>query len=421
MAGFDEILGYEWVKEELKQLCDMMHHFPIYESLGAKMPKGLLLHGRPGVGKTLMAKTLIEESGRKAFIIRRNQPGGDFINGIKNVFTKALENAPSIILLDDMDKFAVKERSREEYVTLQSYIDDLASNDVYIVATANTLRNIPKSLLRPGRFDRLIRIPPPKGEDAIEIIRHYMASKKFLGNMDIVDISKMLNGRTCAELEAIINHAAIYSAYKRRERVTMDDILQAVLRIEYGASDRHLSAQPDLLKEIAYHEAGHVVVSEFLDPESIGLVSLLSRRTRDMGGFVITCMEGRSNENRILTSLGGKASSELKFGIACKGSSSDLMTAMDIIGKDISNNGTYGIWALDTAGVLDHKSDFSKKNQEIIIRLKTEEYLYKAKEILIKDWDFLEALVGDLLKKKSLLYSDIQRIKTTLKYKHQSK
>lgn len=146
MSEFDKIIGYDAIKEELMQLCDMIHNTDIYRKLGAKMSRGLLLHGEPGVGKSLMAMSFIKESGRNSYIIRRNKHDGDFINEIKGVFSKAAQNAPSIILLDDMDKFVVEDKSKEEYVAVQACIDEVSSLDVYVIATANSIRDIPRSL-----------------------------------------------------------------------------------------------------------------------------------------------------------------------------------------------------------------------------------------------------------------------------------
>lgn len=123
MSGFDKIIGYRDVKAELSRLCDVIKNTDKYKALGVTPIGGLLLNGEPGVGKTLMANCFINESGRKAFVCRKNKPDGEFVNEIKNVFAEATKNAPSIILLDDMDKFANEDdchRNAEEYVTVPS-------------------------------------------------------------------------------------------------------------------------------------------------------------------------------------------------------------------------------------------------------------------------------------------------------------
>lgn len=182
MNEFDKIIGYKDIKAELIRLCDVLKNNEKYKALGVTPIGGLLLNGDPGVGKTLMANCFIKESGRKAFVCRKNKPDGEFVNGIKNVFTEATENAPSIVFLDDMDKFANEDnyhRNAEEYVTVQSCIDEAKGKDVFVLATTNGTNNLPDSLLRAGRFDTVINVDAPKGEDAVEIVKYYLAQKEI--------------------------------------------------------------------------------------------------------------------------------------------------------------------------------------------------------------------------------------------------
>ena len=175
MNAFRKVIGYEQVKQELMQIADTLKNHEVYEALGVSSPRGLLLHGVPGVGKSLMAQCLIEESGREAFACRKTEPNGKFVGTIKEVFEKAAESAPSIVYLDDMDKFAnddERHRNSEEFVTVQSCIDELRGKEVFVLATANETRCLPDSLTRAGRFDRVIEVEAPEGKDAERIIGH---------------------------------------------------------------------------------------------------------------------------------------------------------------------------------------------------------------------------------------------------------
>lgn len=160
MSAFDKVIGYEKEKEELIQLCDMAKHAEKYAALGVSLPRGVLLHGVPGVGKTLMASALVEEMGRKCFTLRKDKSIKDFVDEIGKTFVSAKEAAPSVIFLDDLDKFASDSDSRnpEELIAVQSGIDEVKSCDVFVVATANEIRELPSSLRRPGRFDRILQI-----------------------------------------------------------------------------------------------------------------------------------------------------------------------------------------------------------------------------------------------------------------------
>ena len=142
MSAFERVIGYETIKNELLQICDMIHNREIYGELGAKLPQGILLYGDPGLGKTLLAKSFIEESGLKAYIVRRNKGNDDFIGDITDTFRKAKENTPCVVFLDDMDKFANEDsdhRDAEEYVAVQSGIDEVKNCDVCFLATANEM------------------------------------------------------------------------------------------------------------------------------------------------------------------------------------------------------------------------------------------------------------------------------------------
>ena len=148
MKEFEKIIGYSAVKKELKQIADILKNDKVYSELGITKPNGLLLYGEPGVGKTLMANCLVEASGLKCFVCRKDKPNGDFINHLKSMFKKALDNAPAIIFLDDMDKFAngdIHRKDAEEYVTVQSCIDEVKGRDVFVLATANNILNLPKN------------------------------------------------------------------------------------------------------------------------------------------------------------------------------------------------------------------------------------------------------------------------------------
>ena len=159
MKAMDKIIGYSSIKRELKQISDTLKNREAYDKLGVSSPRGLLLYGDPGVGKSLMAAAIIEESGRPAYICRKDKPNGDFVKYIKETFDKAAENAPSIVFLDDMDKFTngdERHPDAEEYVTVQSCIDEVRGKEVFVLATVNNIRNLPRSLRRAGRFDRTI-------------------------------------------------------------------------------------------------------------------------------------------------------------------------------------------------------------------------------------------------------------------------
>lgn len=420
MSAFDRIIGYQTIKEELLQICDMIHNREIYENLGAKLPQGILLYGDPGLGKSLMAKSFITESGLPAYIVRRDKGSDDFIGKITDTFEKAKKNAPAIVLLDDMDKFANEDDRHidaEEYVAVQAGIDEVKGCNVFVFATVNEIRKLPRSLIRSGRFDRKIEVNSPTDRDAEEIIKYYLAEKKVSDNVNMDDLVKMVSNGSCAELETILNEAAIGAAYARKEKIEMDDLVKSVLRMQYDAPDNFTKKSSDALKEIALHEAGHLVVSEILTPGSVGLASLRTAGRDSTGGFIHRCMPVTRRAHHILISLAGKAAVELYYsGVCASGCQSDIRKAADNIRDAISESGTGGFGMIDVANhrFPESSESFNSRN-ESVVHAELERYMFKAREILIKNRDFLEKAAQMLSEKETLLYSDIRKLRESIK------
>ena len=420
MSAFDRIIGYQTIKEELLQICDMIHNREIYENLGAKLPQGILLYGDPGLGKSLMAKSFITESGLPAYIVRRDKGSDDFIGKITDTFEKAKKNAPAIVLLDDMDKFANEDDRHidaEEYVAVQAGIDEVKGCNVFVFATVNEIRKLPRSLIRSGRFDRKIEVNSPTDRDAEEIIKYYLGQKKVSDNVNMDDLVKMVSYGSCAELETILNEAAIGAAYARKEKIEMDDLVKSVLRMQYDAPDNFTKKSSDALKEIALHEAGHLVVSEILTPGSVGLASLRTAGRDSTGGFIHRCMPVTRRAHHILISLAGKAAVELYYsGVCASGCQSDIRKAANNIRDAISESGTGGFGMIDVANhrFPESSESFNSRN-ESVVHAELERYMFKAREILIKNRDFLEKAAQMLSEKETLLYSDIRKLRESIK------
>lgn len=419
MSAFDKIIGYETIKTELEQICDMIHNKEIYTALGAQMPHGLLLYGNPGLGKTLMAKCFIAESGLTAYTVRRNKGTDDFVGEITSVFRKAKESAPAIVFLDDMDKFANEDEDRrdaEEYVAIQSGIDDVKDSDVFVLGTANNMRKLPRSLTRSGRFDRKIEVCSPTPADAYEIIKHYLRDKKIADNLNLEDIAMMIQYSSCAELETILNEAAILAAYSRRDRITMKDMVSAVLRMGYEAPDSFTKTSEDDMRRIALHEAGHLVICEVLCPGSVGLVSLRSSGRDSMGGFVRRCKELTRRPYDILVSLGGKAAVELYYADThASGCHTDMKRAAEQIRTAITESCVRGFGYMD---IENHFTPAMSENlnsrNEAVVHAELERYLFKAKDILLKNRAFLEKVAAALVEKETLLYSDVKALRESV-------
>jgi cell division protease FtsH len=277
MSEFDKVIGYEDIKLELKRYCDILKNPEKYRKLGVQTPRGVLMYGNPGLGKSLMAKCFIAESGRKVFTLRKNQSDGDFVNTIRETFEKAKQEAPCIVFLDDMDKFANEDREHpdaEEYVAVQAGIDECKGTEVFLLATVNDRRSLPDSLRRAGRFDKLIGFNNPTGEDAVKIIAHYLAEKQTVGDVNAEEVARLIEGKSCAELESAINEAGIYAGYDGREQIERKDIIKACMRVLFDAPELMNPKESVYTRHVAVHEAGHTVLAEILEPGSVNVVSI---------------------------------------------------------------------------------------------------------------------------------------------------
>ncbi len=414
MIAFDEIIGYEDIKTELQMICDIVCEPKKYDQLGVKQPKGLLLHGEPGVGKTLMAKCFIKGTGRNTFICRKKKPDGEFVKEITEIFEKAKENMPSIVFLDDMDKYANEDeehKNAEEFVTLQTCIDDIKDMDVFVIATANDLMDIPDSLLRVGRFDKTIKIDSPCGKDAANIVEHYLSQKKFVSNIDSEEIADILNGRSCAQLESVINEAGIYAGYAGKEKIDMQDILKACLRVIYKAPEK-TDIEETHIEKIAYHEAGHALISELLDPGSITLVTVQGNHG-NVGGFTAYknpdgyWYSKNMMENRVISILGGKAASESMFGNVDVGANNDLHRAFNIVERfvdDYCSNG-FDSWI---QGRLISNDLLARREMQISTEM--ERFYLEAKKVLIDNREMLINIAEVLINEKTITGTRLRKM-----------
>ena len=426
MSAFDKIIGYELIKEELKQIADCLKNTAKYRRMGVSIPRGLLLEGDPGVGKTLMTMCLVEESGRKAFICRKDTPDGDFVEHISEVFEEAEDNAPSIVVLDDMDKFAnVEGRNSyaEEYVTVQSCIDSIKGKDIFVIATANDVIRLPDSLVRHGRFDVKLGIGLPELSDTEQIIGHYL-SRNTKVDADARVVTEILSGKTSATLETVINEAGILACYEGSGTIMTEHIIKATMRTVYHVNiPADMSALPhiDLSyyhsdSETIYHEAGHAVMSELLQPDTIALIATFCEDSD--GSFLKRIKQDKhreiaDDEANILISLAGKAAVEVRYGTPGVGGRTDYRKAYSCLWDLSVNEALYGFDLV--CGVLGRSEpEISSRQQQAITR-RMAEYYQQAKKLLTENRALLDRVAEELSVRRYLIGDDIRRIKDELR------
>ncbi|MCR4616783.1 MAG: AAA family ATPase [Lachnospiraceae bacterium] len=415
MSAFDKIIGYEDIKAELKRFADYLKNPEKYKKLGVSFPSGILLHGDPGLGKSLMAKCFIEESGVKCFTLRKEKPNGDFVNQIKETYESAKKEAVSIVFLDDLDKFAnedVDHTDAEEYVSVQSCIDDSKEFGVFTIATANDKYRLPDSLVRAGRFDKVIQVEYPKGKYSEDIVRHYLEGKQTLGNIDIEEIARFLEERSCAEIESVINEAGIYAAYSGKEMIEQEDLIKACMRLLFDMPECINPEEDENTYSIAVHEAGHATVAEVLNPGSVTLVTVF-KRPHNIGGFAqyknpsqyYTSKE--LQEHVVIRNLGGKAATELITGLTDVGCNKDLGCAYEIVEDFVDDYCSYGFETFEGG----NPSEWLLKKKDRLIAAEVEKYYQVAKTIISENRELYDAVLEALLDHMTVTYREMREIK----------
>lgn len=421
MSAFDKIYGYEKEKKELLYICDMMNNPDKYRNFGVEIPKAVLLHGAPGLGKTLMAKAMIEESGRTSFACRKTRADGEFVDILKKTFDDSMENAPSIVFLDDMDKFAEdnlkSDSNKEEFVVIQSCLEDIKDKDVFVIATANDIYNLPSSLVRAGRFGKQLNFSLPPLDDSIKIVSHYLSGKKVAPDVDAEIIANILSGHSCAVLESVINEAGIYAAFEQSEYITKEHIVRAILRVVLRTVESE-DLDEISMQKVAYHEAGHAVLAMY-NNNRVGLVTI--RRHGSTGGICQsygdekTGMTYEKLKRDIMEKVAGKAAIELHFGVVDMGAASDIEDAAYTARRAIESRCTEGFdYGYDLSDYCDKQA--YQRIDRITDRVYSliQECYNTCLDILKRNKQLLDEIAAKLLEKRTLLYEDLVGYSTVM-------
>ena len=257
----------------------------------------------------------------------------------------------------------------------------------------------------------------PSGDDAVAIIKHYLTGKKLAENVSLEDLSRMISYSSCAELEAMINEAAILAAFQRKETIGMEDLIRVVLRVTYHSPDSDTEIPADQLRKTAIHEAGHLVVCEALLPESVGFASVRSTDGSSTGGFIHRCKKLNNKMQQVLVSLAGKAAVDLYYADVCpQGAESDIRRAVRRLRDNISEEAALGFWLVDVSSPFRFRNPSENMNarSEAITQAELERCMTLTKNILLKNRDFLEKTAAALVEKGNLLSSDIREIKRSV-------
>jgi len=347
---FRDVAGAEEEKEELREIVEFLKNPTKFTALGARIPRGVLMVGPPGTGKTYMAKATAGEAGVPFFSIS----GSDFVelyvgvgaSRVRDTFDQAKKNAPCIVFIDEIDAVGRQRGAglgggndeREQTLNqLLVEMDGFEQNEgVIVMAATNRPDVLDSALLRPGRFDRQIVIHLPDVKAREEILRVHARKKPMGKDVNFEDVAKATSGFAPAELENVLNEAALLTARSNRKTITMEEITDAIMKVELGVEKKSRLITDKEKKLTAYHEAGHAIVTVVADGNSkVNEISIIPRGMA--GGYTSylpvenkSYMSKREMLDRIVHGMGGRAAEELCLDDISTGASGDIQQATDL-------------------------------------------------------------------------------------------
>ena len=432
---FKDVAGVDEEKEELQEIVEFLKAPKKFTDMGARIPKGVLLVGHPGTGKTLLAKAVAGEAGVPFFIIS----GSDFVemfvgvgaSRVRDLFEQAKRNAPCIIFIDEIDAVGRQRGAglggghdeREQTLNqLLVEMDGFSANEgVIVLAATNRPDILDKALLRPGRFDRQIVVSAPDVKAREEILEVHSRQKKLGEDVDLKVIAKNTAGFSGADLENVMNEASLLAARRNKQEINMQDVEDAMIKVTMGPEKRSRVRSEKENKLVAFHEAGHAVVSHYLPTQdTIHQISIVPRGMA--GGYTMYRPDEDKNfmskiemEESIVGLLGGRVAESIVLNDISTGASNDIERASKIARDMVTKYGmsdslgtiTFGsgqeevFLGRDWTQTRNYSEETSAKIDEVVKKIIDNGY-NRAKEILTMHSDKLHAVANLLLEKEKV-------------------
>lgn len=437
---FDEVAGIEEVKEELTEIVDLLKRPKKYRDLGARIPRGVLLAGEPGTGKTLLAKAIAGEAGVPFF----HTSGSEFeemlvgagASRVRDLFKKARKASPCIVFIDEIDAVAKKRgtvlHSGAGEQTLNQILVEMDGleerENVIILAATNRPDVLDPAILRPGRFDRMVVVPMPDMKGRRAILDVHAKNKKFEDGVDLDTLAKKTVGYSGADLENLLNESAIMAAKEDRKKISQEDLMESYLKVKLGRKKKGDKEEDDI-KKTAYHEAGHAIVAKFTDgSDPVEQISIISR---GMSGGVTVYLPEKDRsflyKKQMLawlrTGVAGRVAEELFIGEISTGASNDIKQITEVAREMVMKYGMSEKLGMVKYGDLEETRhlgytygggrEYSEKTARIIdeevVRMINEAY-EDSKKLLQEKKDMVEKLVKLLLEKEVVVKEEFDAL-----------
>lgn len=447
---FEDVAGVPEAIEEVSEIVTFLKDPDIYNRVGAKFPKGVLMHGNPGSGKTLLARALAGEAG-VPFI---HASGSDFVEmyvgvgakRVRELFAKAKKVAPSILFIDEIDAVGTDRdganfANSEHLQTINALLSEMDGFDntdaVIVIGATNRLEALDKALIRPGRFDRLVTVDMPAKDGRIEILQHYAQDKLFAEEIDFNKLATHTYGFSGAQLESVMNQAATLAARRAYEndtepQITMEDLDEGISRVISGPAMKSKQMSLKEKRETAYHEAGHAVVQYLLpDCDDVQKISIVSRNMPGVG-TALGYVQSYSEEDEYVTTaakcraeiaalLAGRCSEKHFCGIESAGASNDLERASKLAYNMVDKFAFDHKWEdvnyhSFRVEVKDNKTSLNKASNERLKEIDTvvdsilDAGYNEAERIISKNEDKIEVIVDTLMKEETIDGDEIKKI-----------
>ena len=437
---FDDVAGEDEAKENLHEIVDYLHDPGKYKSIGASMPKGVLLVGPPGTGKTMLAKAVAGESNVPFFSISGSEFVEMFVgmgaSKVRDLFSQAKEKAPCIVFIDEIDTIGKKRDGQiggndEREQTLNQLLTEMdgfeGNNGVVILAATNRPDSLDPALTRPGRFDRRVPVELPDLQGREAILKVHARKVRMADNIDYNKIARMASGASGAELANMINEAALRAVRDHRNFATQEDLEESIEVVIAGYQKKNAILTDQEKWTVSYHEIGHAMVAAYQTNSAPVQKITIIPRTSGALGYTMQVDEGnhylmtkKEMENRIATFCGGRAAEEVVFGDVTTGASNDIEQATRMARAMITRYGMsddFDMVALETVNnqylggdaSLACSSETQKEIDRQVVELVKRQHR-KAGEILVEHREKLDQLARYLYTKETITGEEFMNI-----------